>query len=429
VIAESREWALQSSTSTTVGPIQAQSASPKPSPQQPAFFHHLVTTLLPRLYMFAPIIEDAELRANIAIMETDGDATFLVHAFAGIALVFEQYSKLWKANWSRPVLEMASCAISQLQPLSLDSKPPLSRLIGCVFLGMCLMGLDRLDMCAFYLRTAVSLMLLDGLDAFLDNAEDGSIERDRRERIYWLCFIHERHLGLDRSFPLTLEPLSSLPDVADLGSNAAIRGWHLIVQTWCLVDRDFVRFWTGDRSAVTAEWVQAKHRQLIDPVWEQEVATLSTAQQADLIITRQWLRTMNWQIAMSNVSLPSQADQSEALWTFMPLQLSSQIRACFERMWGQGLAADSVGLRDKLFDLTAVIADVVATMPPSDAAENTQSCIRDFLLMKHVLLGYPHVRPIHRQLLQEKMDHIRWLYRDTALSEMLETFDMDEDLN
>ena len=64
-------------------------------------------------------------------------------------------------------------------------------------------------------------------------------------------------------------------------------------------------------------------------MWEHDVDMLATSQKTDLVITRQWLRTLTWQIAVSNLLLSSEAGQSDGLWLYMPLQLSnSASRPC-----------------------------------------------------------------------------------------------------
>jgi hypothetical protein len=88
---------------------------------------------------------------------------------------------------------------------------------------------------------------------------------------------------------------------------------------------------------VMPAWLESKHGQLqlSDAAWHIALASLSDMQQADLIITRQWLRTLIWQIALSLPVLLS----SEAL--SMPLQLSGQLRLFLQR-----LGPNSVGIHE-----------------------------------------------------------------------------------
>ncbi|KIW16534.1 hypothetical protein PV08_06589 [Exophiala spinifera] len=412
VIAESREGAGDSSPSNLLS--NNSSATLGSSRYDTDFFTRLVSKHITRLYPFCPIVDKDELYAIIEVADVNQDAAFLIHAYAGVALLLERLSREWEPNCYQEVLEVVALAIDFLPPMGLDSKPPFIRVLGYIFVEMSLLGMKRLDMAFFYLRGAISLMLMDGLDNFLGKSEVNSRERARRERVYWCCFIHERHLALEGGTPVCLDPLPSLPDVTFLAANSAERGWNYITQTFLLIDRDFVKFWTGDRSLVTAEWVQEKYCQLTDPSWEHEVTMLATVQQADVVITRQWLRTLTWQMAMSNVLLSSEASSSEALSLFMPLRLSTQLKEYFIRLSRQGVAVDDLSIRDKLFEIITTIADVVTALPPSNPATEVLSSIQDLLLVKRVLLGFSHVKPVHRQLLLEKMSYIKSLYRDTT---------------
>ena len=67
----------------------------------------------------------------------------------------------------------------------------------------------------------------------------------------------------------------------------------------------FLEFWLGRRSEVTADWIEDKQHQLEDIEWHCEVSRLPQMQQADLVITRYWLRTLTWQMALSNTLLSS----------------------------------------------------------------------------------------------------------------------------
>lgn len=89
---------------------------------------------------------------------------------------------------------------------------------------------------------------------------------------------------------------------------------------------------------------------------------LSAMQQADLIITRQWLRTLTWQMAMSNTLLSS-VPQSESLSLTLPTRLSSQLRQFLRRMSHDSIRIHGSGILSKLFEITDTIADVMIHLP------------------------------------------------------------------
>ncbi|RVX76106.1 hypothetical protein B0A52_00463 [Exophiala mesophila] len=385
----------------------------------PVFMYSLVSDYMAKLYPICPVLDETDLRVQIDMMYTDNDAATLVYAFAALALLLMQVSETGRESGCySQCAELLALSLQHYKPLDFDSKPNLTRIIGCLFLEMGLLSVDRKDLSFFYLHQAISLMLMHGLDYFLGEITIDPVERARRERVYWVCFIHERHQAIEGSNMICLEPLPSLPDVAFLASDSVGRGWNHIIQTFLVIDRDFVRFWKGDRSSLTAEWIQTKHQQFTDPSWELEVSTLAPTQQADLIITRQWLRTLLWQMAMSKVLLSSAAGPSEGLSLSMPLRLSSQLKACFDRVSSRSVAIDVIGLISKLFEITNTIADVLVALPLGDSVEEKRSRIQDFLFAKNFLFDLPHVKPIYRDILEDKVRQIRHSYSDSRWDDL-----------
>ncbi|PON20153.1 hypothetical protein TGAM01_v210975 [Trichoderma gamsii] len=425
-IASSREPSQEKpSTSTSQSPTlfppvlrsSSLGASEFSVPLEPEAFNSMILEFMDYMYPVCPILEEDELRANIRQMHVDNDAAALVYAFSGMGFFIRQLSKPWQPDCYRQTAEMVALALDHHRPLRFGSEPKLNRIIGCIFIQMCLLVTRRLDMAFFYLREAISLMLMRSLDDFLGEREVNPLERGHRERIYWVCFIHERVLALEGSTTVCLDPLPSLPDVADAAQDSVERGFNHIIETYAVVDKDFVRFWTGDRSLMTAKWIQAKHEQLAGPSGELEITMLLPIQQVDLIISRQWLRTVTWQMAMSKMLLSSQTGQPEGLSLFMPLRLSKQLKVCLAALSHHSIAVYNVGLVPKLFEITTTVADLVLALPPRDCAEEIRSRIQDLLLTKQFLLGLVHVKPNNRKILQEKMgDIINRLYGDSRLA-------------
>jgi hypothetical protein len=88
---------------------------------------------------------------------------------------------------------------------------------------------------------------------------------------------------------------------------------------------------------LTAEWIELKHQQLDD----HEVDTigihvmLTELQEADIYITRLWMHTLFWQLAMSRCLLSSEPSSSshEAMSLVFPVKrLSAQLRRLVTRL-------------------------------------------------------------------------------------------------
>lgn len=215
------------------------------------------------------------------------------------------------------------------------------------------------------------------------------VEHARRQRAVWICFIHERFAALIEYNLICLEPL---PDISerDPSSPWEIHQWlNCIIQSFLLVDQDFVDlFWHRRTSGTTSHRVQPKNSQLEDEHWYGQASVLPGLQRADLIITRQWLRTVIWQIALFNVPLTSNPD-SQGLSLVLPLYLSHQLRQLLLAVPRDAVNLHWSGVLDKLFDITNTIADVIFYLP-NTSTDDTRQWVKDIVLevFHFLLLSY-----------------------------------------
>jgi hypothetical protein len=277
---------------------------------------------------------------------------------------------------------------------------------------MCYMSLGQHDLGFFYLREALSMIHLLRIEDKTLMASLDLAERSRRQRLYWLCFIHERFISISHYSPATLSSFTQFPE-EDPGLDPHIsQGWTQVIKTFLLLEPTFISLWIGDRSQVTAAWVEQKHRELADDLWELEVSMLSDLQQADLVITRQWMRTLLWQMAMSNCLLSSHAS-CPSLDLEMPLGLSTQLRQFLTRISQNTLQVHGSSILSKLLEILNTIADVVLH-GPAVTVEETTSRIDDILFMKEVIFSFRNLQQVSRDILTEKLALIseRFLHID-----------------
>lgn len=433
-LAEYEQLAMASLSAVDLPLIDTHVFYPPPNLDLPLFDTHffydfMIPQYMQRVYPLTPVLGDTELSAYVANMANDDDSACLVYVCSAITLLLVQNDKPWTPDCYKQATELMGLSIQLLKPFNLvDHRPTLARLLSRIFIEMCMLVMHKVELAFFYLREAISMILMQGTDRFLDGGDDDNPatdpreERTRRMRIYYLCFIHERHLCIEAQMLVCLDPLPSLPDVADAEPSSIERGWNHIIQTFTVIDHDFARFWRGDRSgaSVTAAWILKKHQELTDDSWQHAVDILPFTQQADLIITRQWLRTLTWQIATSNALLSSDAGESEGLSLFMPLRLSTQLKVFLSRMSSEALAVHGMGIIEKLFEITTTIADAVVALGSGGFLEETRSNVHDLISVKSFLLKLPHLKPIHRNIVESKMSLVKSLYDDHGMGELLE---------
>ncbi|KAH8705871.1 hypothetical protein BGW36DRAFT_368299 [Talaromyces proteolyticus] len=287
-----------------------------------------------------------------------------------------------------------------------------------IFTQMSFVGLRKLDLGFLYLREAISLLYMLHIhsDEIMETLD--LQERSRRQRAYWECFIHERFTALTYYRPTCLEPLRTLPD-HDASLPAVVEaGFNHVIANFRLVDRQFLDFWLGDRSGVTAEWVEQKQQQLEDNGWHREVSLLPLMLQADLIITRHWLRTLTWQIALSNILLSSSANSLPLLSLSFPFRLSKQLRQFLISIPRDLVGIHGSGILQKLFEIANTITDVVlhfSHVPDSGTAQR----IHDILFLKYFVFSFVGFANLGPADLTQKFEMIREKYPEMKEMELL----------
>jgi hypothetical protein len=158
-----------------------------------------------------------------------------------------------------------------------------------------------------------------------------------------------------------------------------------------------------------------------------EVSSLSDFQKADLIVTRQWLRTVIWEIAIKNLKLPSSSlldpkpSDSNILSLAFPLRLSSDLRQFLQAMQDsvERIGVHGSGILHKLFEITFSISNVIIHIPNAER-EDTASRVDDILFLKRFMASFPRIDEIHRDILKKKFQRIQEMYpRVEQVSELL----------
>ncbi|KAJ5297410.1 hypothetical protein N7508_007659 [Penicillium antarcticum] len=366
------------------------------------------------VYPFSPIITDTEVRHSINKMDTEREHAAFVYAFTAVTLDLTRASQSHCASppsttsTSTQISELLRQSVESQQPLSIGFRPSILRAMTSIFIQMCSMSQGHYDLGFFYLREAITMIQILGVDKTTNLSDLDITERARRQRLYWQCFIHERFMSIVYFSPVTLPPHAQFPeeDPVSLSLGVGIQqGWTQVIKTFCMLDASFISLWIGDRSQVTASWVEAKHRELDDKLWELEVSTLSELQQADLVVTRQWMRTLLWQMAMSNCLLSSHAS-CPSLELEMPLQLSSQLRGFLTKISQNTIRVHGSSMISKLLEIINTIADVVIHVPQA-TREETTCRIDDIVFMQGVVLSFHNLQVMSKNILLDKFRVIR----------------------
>ncbi|CAG8015245.1 unnamed protein product [Penicillium nalgiovense] len=383
--------------------------APSASLQLPtSYYESLLPAYMSYVYPFSPIITESEVRTSISKMSTEREHAAFIYAFTAVTLDLTRSSQRTKSSpqsASTQITELMRQSVETQQPLVIGFRPSILRATTSIFIQMCAMSLGHYDLGFFHLREAISMIQMLRIGDKTVNAGLSTAERARRQRLYWQCFIHERFMSIVNFSPVTLPPHSQYPEEDAFVGADIQQGWTQVIKTFCMLDASFISLWIGDRTQVTASWVERKHRELDDELWEVEVSALSELQQADLVITRQWMRTLLWQMAMSNCLLSSHAS-CPSLELEMPLRLSSQLRQFLTKISQNTIRVHGSSMISKLLEIVNTIADVVIHVPQA-TREETTSRIDDIVFMQGVVLPFNNLQVMSKDILLDKFRLIR----------------------
>lgn len=384
------------------------------------------------MYPVNPILTVAEVEASIDEMHHDKEARAFVYAYTALTI-----------NLTRCGPDAAPDTLSQVEFWSTEAarthgimmfheKATVRRIMTAQFLHICLMGLRNRDMAFYYLRESLTMIQMLRVDEPEVMQPLSLQERTRRQRLYWEAFVHERYLAIAEYRPIVLPPLPTLPEHDTSLPPGVHEGFMQIIKLFSLIDGEFVNNWLGSHTGsttVTSSWVEHKQKQIDteNAGSDQEVSQLTDMQQADLVITKHWLRTLVWQMAMSKCLLSSAASK-ESMSLLFPVRLSKQLRTLVTKMSRRSIEIHGSGIQQKLFELTDTIANVVTTVPAA-TVEETAGRVDDFVFLVDFLFSLPRFDAMQKEILQKKLERLQGLFpysANTPDSTTLPTSAMEE---
>ncbi|KAH7072640.1 hypothetical protein BKA63DRAFT_47732 [Paraphoma chrysanthemicola] len=390
-------------------------SSPYPSQYNQAFFLDLIPDYVQGVYPVQPVISEQELRQWIHVMDTDQEVRSFIYAFGGCTLNLTRYGERRTEEVLQTIEHLMDCSIDSMLPPRRNYHSSVMRAMQSIFIHNCLMSLQGVDAAFFYMRDAITNIQL----LRIDNAEQAAAlppsERSRRQRLFWQAYIHERFLAILDYRHAILPPLYTLPEADPTIPIQVHEGFNQIIKLFRLLDTEFLTSWLGTKDGqVTSTWVEAKSRELEgDPEADaRELANLSMMQRADLTITREWLRTLVWRLAMGQTLLSSRSSK-ECLSLLFPVRLSQTLRLQVSSMSRQDIEVHGSSITQKLFEITDTIADVLIHVPAATLDE-TALRIDDFLFILDFVLLFPHLDATRRGILLEKLERLQTMFPEAV---------------
>ena len=205
VISELRE--TQKLTSATMGArpcFEAPSASPIPARNHelltPDLIDSCTSIYFTNLYPTIPIIYDAQVQQHRAELHSSSEAYCLIAAFCAFVLIQPGIPlKEGEDNKTVPVVAQdtiqGSLLVEEVVRVRMIydhvDNPTISTVITAFFLSACYFGLERHNCAWFYLREAITLAQILGMQ---DESTylPGNVDNAVRRQLFWLLFVSER---------------------------------------------------------------------------------------------------------------------------------------------------------------------------------------------------------------------------------------------
>jgi hypothetical protein len=368
------------------------------------------------VYPVHPVIAEHELKQYIKVMDSDRDTRSFLYAFAACTLNLTRYGDRRTDEVVKMIENFMDYSIESMRRAHKQFHFSVMRAVQSMFIHNCLMSLQGSDAAFYYIRDAISIIQLLRIDNPEQAATLSPPERSRRQRLYWQAYIHERFLAILDYRRAILPPLYTMPEDDPTLSIQVHEGFNQIIKLFRLLDTDFLNSWLDSQGgSVTSTWVEAKSRELEgDPEADaRELAKLTMMQRADLTITREWLRTLVWRLAMGQTLLSSRSSK-ECLSLLFPVRLSQTLRQQVSSMSRQDIEVHGSSITQKLFEITDTIADVLIHVPAA-TIEETALRIDDFLFILDFILLFPQLDQTRRGILLEKLERLQTMFPE-ALS-------------
>ncbi|KFA71067.1 hypothetical protein S40288_05540 [Stachybotrys chartarum IBT 40288] len=418
------------------------------------YMRNLVPQYEDLVYPMSPIITSEEVLDSIEAMRESAEDAALIYAFAAVTINLGQTSWKLNGNVADQMVDLIERSLEAHRKAEMqgfrghyvdeefgynntDAYITVKRIMTCVFLEISMMAFKNVRRSLLILREATAMVQTLNVHQhdWIDNGLPAS-EKARRERLYWEVYIHERFMTVVSGYPSILPMLSTGPPRLD-GSilQHVDLGFGSIVRLFSIVDDEFLKHCSARHdivdktSSITAEWVEAKqaqldeHEEYVQAVQKTyQVAGrggLNELQHADLYVTRLWLRTLLWQLALHGRLLHSAAVPShhEGLSLHFPVRrLSSDLRGlvCQLDNSAVSIGRHGSGILQKLCEITSTAAEVLTTVvvpweEDSDGRE-LQMRMEDFVFLVRFLFGFERMPKKERDYLRGKMRELERMY-------------------
>ncbi|GAB7366890.1 hypothetical protein MBLNU230_g1252t1 [Neophaeotheca triangularis] len=366
--------------------IAVHSSEPEPKdpecshiPEGPQYTKQFFLDLIPgyeaSVYPTHPVVSPAELRTLIGRIDNDQEAKAFIFATGAITISLSSGGNNPTPLPASQAHDLIETARVLCRPVGMSYKASVPSILTSLFIHHCLYDQGEFQSAFLYIRHALSMLELLRVRETASDPSVAGPEALKRHRLYWLLFIQERFMAMSEYKNVVLLPLPFIAERAPEMPESIHEYFLRLIKLFSLVDSTFVQGWltqyTGaEHQVTTAAWMRRKCEEILRDAEEaeQERERLDSMQLADLTITRHWLATHVWRMAMSTGHLKNLGSE-EYLTLFFPVQLADRLRQEVTTYSFESIEIHGTGIAQKLFELTDTLADLVLHVPPASLGE------------------------------------------------------------
>ncbi|KAF2501119.1 hypothetical protein BU16DRAFT_438422, partial [Lophium mytilinum] len=395
VLSELRETQRQSHLASGYSPDLSFDGRPLPTSfartpglLPPGLVESCIDFFFSNLYPSQPILQRQRLQDSVMSMDQNAGSYCMIVALCAYVMI--------QSNMSVPPTVHMHPEMSHMPVISLGitlleeavrvrkgheyaENPSTTAIVTSFFFYGSYFCLDKDNSAWFHLREATTMAQLIGMHDEGTYKTADTVECANRRRIYWLLIITERAYALHKHRPVTLHATIHPPSLdEDPSDSMALSGFLQLLDLYKPFDDSFIALWNKTTPSGTGganpSWLASLQVQLQEML--PAYLDCTEIQAADLRVTQQWLRTVVWQLCVSQGFVSSLATDPGMTFKY-PIEISNDLLSMTQHISQQAMEVHGVGLIEKLFDISCCLTDVIAVIPFSPTTFSMGP--RDFL--------------------------------------------------
>ncbi|KAH7177094.1 RING-3 [Dactylonectria macrodidyma] len=259
---------------------------------------------------------------------------------------------------------LISETLRSMEYCNLAEHPSLAHIQTSFFLYATFFCMGKDNSTWYYLQEAITMLQTLRLheEATYGDTDDPLLATYAR-RMFWVLFITERAYALQRNRPIRLQDTLKLPVVDPLSSDAEILlGFLDLISLFRPFDSDFIANWNSAIPSTSTDSAHLSRLQCLLKYALPNLSNYSQVQQADLLISRQWLKTVVWKLCASKTML-STANSGDVMSLHYPASIARDIVLVSQLVPTQAFEANGIGILEKVFDVGCSLADLLSLVP------------------------------------------------------------------